>query len=168
MPLGDADAYYLAVKNDTTGQNVLPPTQVFGTSFMLETPLVNGNQYEWGVQAINSALHVTGPWTNSQSFTISTNAMLGVPTLISPQGTVTTALPRFQWTALSGASGYYLAVKDDSTGFDVIGPILVNSTFYMPSISLVSGDKYEWGVQAVDSTGQTGEWTNSQAFSILA
>jgi predicted phage tail protein len=85
------------------------------------------------------------------------NPFLATPTLIGPSG-VAPPLPTFSWNAVAGAVKYDLWVGDVSTQ-QVVANGAVSGTSWTPSTALANGNIYQWEVQAVDSSGNTGPWS---------
>ena len=164
-PAANAAGYYVAIKDDTTDTYPLLPTKVTNPYYIPTITFVPGQLYEWGVQGFNSSGQ-TGLWTNSAFFGVNIPSGVGASTLLAPLGTVTTTTPTFRWSAINGADGYFLAVKDDTTGSYPIAPTFVSGTSYTPNFDFLESHSYEWGVQAVGAMGRTGSWTISSFFNV--
>ena len=77
--VGGAAGYFLSVIDETTGNSVISPTRVNGTSITPNVPLANGHNFAWSVQAFDGSGN-PGAWTPSQGFMVSTStAPLGTP-----------------------------------------------------------------------------------------
>ena len=90
------------------------------------------------------------------------------PTPIAPSGTVTTITPTFQWSAVAGASGYYLTIVDNTTHVTVANKLVVNGTSYIPTTPLANNDAFQWQVQAFDATGALGPASSQLTFTVNA
>jgi hypothetical protein len=161
-----ADHYDLWVNDTSTGQSqVLRNQDVTGTSWTPATSLAQGQSYVWWLRAVGSGGSAS-PWSAGQSFSI---AALGIPTPLSPTGLITTAQPAFSWTAVAQADHYDIWVNNLTTGqSQVLRNQQVAGTSWTPPTGLVQGDRYEWWVRAVGSSGSAGGWSAGQSFSIAA
>ena len=90
-------------------------------------------------------------------------------TLIAPSGTITTALPIYEWNAVTTAGRYYLSVRGAGDG--VIATWYTRSAVcsgsvcrVTPSTALTNGD-YEWAIQTWNSSGY-GPWSSPLAFTV--
>ena len=90
------------------------------------------------------------------------------PTPSGPSGTITSTTPTFQWSTVSGATGYYLTLVDTTTQQTILSNLSVVATSYTPTTALTSGHNYQWQVQAFDNGGNLGPASNLQSFSIAA
>ncbi len=156
---------YLVAPVDTAAQGASFIPSATGTSYTPTTPLLNGHTYRWSVTAVFTinGVAVVGPQSATLEFTVS---VPGTPTLIGPSGTVNTHTPVFQWSAVSGAAGYSLTLKDTTSNKNVINQQPISGTSYTPSMPLVNGDSYQWYVQAYDTVGDLGLAPQPFAFTI--
>ena len=85
--------------------------------------------YVWAVNAIinSNGEQVNGPESQQLAFTVSAP---GTPMLTSPSGTITTPTPAFQWSAVPGATGYELTVRDTTANTTVLNALRVTGTSY--------------------------------------
>jgi len=90
------------------------------------------------------------------------------PTPIAPSGTVTTITPTFQWSAVAGASGYYLTIVDSTTHVTVANKLVVTGTSYIPTTPLANNDSFQWQVQAFDASGALGPASAQTTFTVNA
>jgi hypothetical protein len=98
-------------------------------------------------------------------------ALTGVsetPSLVAPSGTISSLTPSFQWSAIGGATGYYLTVVDTTSQTTVLNAISVAGTSYVPTTLLVNGHSFQWRVQAYDSAGPLGPASSSSSFTVAA
>ena len=84
-------------------------------------------------------------------------------TLVGPSGTITTLLPAFTWTAVTGVTNYEVLVTNQSTG--QMMSATVAGTTWTPSQPLMLGDHYLWSVGAI-GTGGTITWSTPLTFTI--
>jgi hypothetical protein len=145
---------YLLVFSDLPGSKTV---SVDGntTSYTPSQPLVNGATYQWQVLSFvtSGSTTVPGPGANAQSFTVD---VPGTPSLTAPKGTVATTTPTFQWSAVTGATGYELYLRDTTTSTSVIDALRVTGTSYTPGAPLANGHAYKWYVLAFDNSGNVG------------
>jgi hypothetical protein len=82
--------------------------------------------------------------------------VLAAPTLVTPADGATDQPPRpqFQWTAVTGADGYWLEV-DDNADFSsaVISETGLTGTTYTPTIDLAENTTYYWRVSSENLCG---------------
>jgi hypothetical protein len=132
--------------------------------------LVPAGIYYWRVRA---ASPLYSPWSAVWSFsTPSPPAAIGTPQLQAPsQGNVNAALePLFQWSAMTGATGYELVV---SRSQDFSNPVIsktgsqsVSSNSWASDVSLAYSTLYYWRVRAVTAAG-AGPWSVTGIFVTL-
>lgn len=132
-------------------------TNVTSTNHTPSAPL-GGGPHAWAVRAFDSAPTTNaGPWSVTDSFTISTGDTTppGQPNRVSPTNTEVTAntKPTFVWNQPpddSGISRYDIRLDNatNSTG---------TATNYTPGADLSFGD-HTWSVRAVDGAFNTGDW----------
>ena len=157
-------AYYQLTVLDQSEQNSVALTvpQVTGTTYTPTTPLINGHDYQWYVQAYVLYNGIPYPSQASAPLVFSI-APAGATTLLSPSigATLTTATPTFQWSAVAGAALYGMTVIDLTTGANVINDShLTTLTSYNLGVPLPTGHLYEWSVQVPGvSNSPTAEFT---------
>jgi subtilase family serine protease len=88
------------------------------------------------------------------------------PTPSGPSGAITSTTPTFQWSAVAGATGYYLTLLDTTTQQSIASNLSVSSTSYTPSTQLTAGHSYQWQVQAFDQDGTLGTASAPTTFSV--
>jgi hypothetical protein len=105
-------------------------------------------------------------------FTVTSSATPpGTTILLGPSGTVSTTLPTYQWSAVTGADEYYLWVRGPS-----MTPVVqqwLNAAALCsggvcsvtPSTALATGS-HRWWVQARNATG-TGPWSAHMDFTVV-
>jgi formylglycine-generating enzyme required for sulfatase activity len=134
------------------------------------TALVAGS-YQWWIQTKNT--EGEGPWSDGMSFTIGSAGPPGKATLISPNGTISSATPTYTWSAVQKSASYYLWVTD-STGTAKI------QTWYTaqqtgcssgtgncsiaPATTLAAGS-YQWWIQTRNTEGD-GPWSDGMSFTL--
>ena len=134
------------------GDSVVIPVSVTGESFTFPSAmLVPGATYFWWMVAFDSSGDVSAPSPLS-SFNVSIpGSGIGTPSAISPNGVVTTYTPTFQWSAVSGATGYVLTVIDQTSNTLLlsVNPTTNSYTLGNPfAAQLVNGHTYQWFVTA--------------------
>ncbi len=135
------------------GSDIIPPALVQGTSYTVEIPsdlLVEPTVLTWSVTAYDFN-HDHIPPSQPSSFLLSAQQgnLLPGPTGLSPQGTVTTASPTFQWTPNSDQTEYGWDLVDGTTGVEVTSQNVANPSFTYNQTSqpaLIDGHVYRWYV----------------------
>jgi hypothetical protein len=161
-PIAGATHYDIWVRNLTTGQDqVIRNSNVTGTSFTSPINLTDGHTYRWWVRA-----NVNGVWQGWSSPRDITIAADRIPSLLNPQGVITTSKPTFAWTAVSGATRYDVWVRNVSTGQDqVIRNMNVQGTSLSSPIVLDDGQTYHWWVRA-NVGGVWRAWSPAKSFTV--
>ncbi len=119
--------------------------------------LPNGN-YQFKVMARNSSGYTA--YSSWMSFSVFSYLPIA-PTLLSPSGTVSINPPEFQWSAVSGATMYRLAVYSYNTGSYVILTYVYPSACsgslcaYTPPSALASGN-YKFKMLTYNAYGISG------------
>jgi hypothetical protein len=80
---------------------------------------------------------------------------LGQPVPLTPHAVAFTNLPTLSWTAVNGATHYFLVVTDITTG-QVVFMGAVPSNSWTPPMPLSVLNIYTWFVQARDDHGNFG------------
>ena len=98
----------------------------------------------------------SSPVASSTTFAVLTS--LAAPTLSWPVNNssspiTVTLTPTVSWSAVFGASGYYIDLVDQTTNQVILTSAPVNGTSYTPSTPLAVGDTYQWRVMAYSSGG---------------
>jgi hypothetical protein len=89
---------------------------------------------------------------------------LATPVPLAPSGIIFTATPTFTWTAVAGATQYFLWIEDVNTGGVIVVPGETNTSFTFP---LTAGDTYVWSVQAQDNIGDASAVSPIMEFTIV-
>jgi hypothetical protein len=95
----------------------------------------------------------------------------GVPSPISPTGTVTTQQPTYQWNEVSGATSYYLLVQNTQGAVvsEIVTPAAAGCSTgtctYTPSAALTDGRTYNWFVNATNAGG-TSPWSAAATITV--
>ena len=159
----NAISYRVVLTDNTTGGSVTLSTG--STTSLLSTSatgLISGHSYTFSVWSQFPNLANSGGGTNlesspvasSSTFTVLTS--LAAPTLSWPVNTspiTVTLTPTCSWSAVAGATGYYLDLVDTTSGQTVLSSAPVSGTSYTPSSPLTAGDTYKWRVMAYNSGG---------------
>jgi subtilase family serine protease len=174
-PVDTAISYRITLTDNTTGAAVSlqsgfskdPVTGYLSTS--ASVPLVSGHSYTFSVwsQLPNlsnpggGANLLSSPVSASATFTVLTS--LAVPTLVWPVNSdpiTVTPTPTCSWSAVFGATGYYVDVWDLTTNQEVIHNASVSVTSYTPGSPLTIGDTYGWRVMAYNASGLQSAWSD--------
>ena len=138
----------------------LAPTQV-GQSTMV----VYKNVFNLGT----APLAGSQPIVNQTGFVqiLGGNQFLNFLNLQNPTSTTTSLSPAFTWTAIPGATHYYVWISDLSTGQS---PVLQNTNVQTNSwtipTTLTAGHNYMWWLEALDTNGPVTNWSYGQGFSV--
>jgi hypothetical protein len=128
-------------------------------------PMLGGNAV-WWVQAWNSAAGYS-PWSAPRRFAL---ARLGTPQPLTPGGTIGSGAIEFGWTAVSGATDYYIWVNDSSgrprvkqwlRASDACTVSGICTRTLTPQLSAGTGS---WWVQAWSPTLGYGLWSTPLTF----
>ncbi len=89
----------------------------------------------------------------------------GAPTLIAPAdgSTPSTTQPFFQWSAVTGATGYTIEIASDAAFTTIVDSASVAAPSYTPVVALNIGTDYWWRVRATNTCG-TGPDSTSFTF----
>jgi hypothetical protein len=130
---------------------------VTSSSYTPTLPLIDGRIYEWQVCALfdQAGVEAPGPTSDPIPFTVSVPAPPALDAL-GDSGTLTTATPTLEWSAVSGASGYDVYLEDTTTDTQVLDGLPVIATSYVVAAPLNNGDSYQWYVTAYDNFGDIG------------
>jgi hypothetical protein len=135
------------------------PIRVSGTSYTPTSTLNNGfnSAYQWWVTAYDNAGNVS-PLSQALDFGMAVpNQWVPATTPAGPTGTVNTLNPTFQWSAVSGAEGYYLSVIDESLHTVAFNRFVSGATSYtlgsQGGTSLLNGHTYRWYIAALTING---------------
>jgi hypothetical protein len=145
-------SYKLWLTDHSTGQ-ILVITNLTGTSWTPTRPLLLGDKYTWWIGAVSGQ---TVTWNNGLDFTIT-------PIAAGPAGTISSNVPVFTWTGVTGAASYKVWLTDQTAGQTVVVSNL-SGTSWTPAQVLTLGDNYTWWVAAVQ--GQTVAWSSAVNFRI--
>jgi len=173
-----ATGYGLYIHDVTTNVLVYPnssgttSTPLTGTSFNLPSGyMVNGHAYRWSATSFN------GSAESAQSTSIlyfQTSAAAPTPptpsspgNLSSPGPTLTTLTPQFTWSAVPGATGYGLYIRDVTTNVLVYpnssgttSTPLTGTSFNLPSGYLVDGHAYRWSATSFNGSAESAQSTS--------
>ena len=167
-----ATDYWLDVRdssNDAKYQGLLTASlycSVAQCQFAPGVTLVAGN-YHWAVQAKNAA---GGTFSPDMTFSVQAPP---APTLIAPSGAISTATPTFSWNTSSGATDYWLDVRDSSNAAKYQGLLaaslycsVAQCQFFPGGVTFLAGS-YHWSVQAKNAAGG-GAFSPDMNFSVQA
>ena len=158
-----ATFYDLTLVDETQGSLVLSNVQVTGNTYTPSITLVSGHAYQWYLQAYSVQGNETVPVAFSNPATFYGGQSQGT-TLLAPaaNGTdSTTNTPTFQWSAVTGASGYEFSLFDVTANQSLIADLTTSSLAYTPAAPLTNNDTYEWSVSIA---GQPGSATATSFF----
>jgi len=90
--------------------------------------------------------------------------VLAAPVALAPSNTIFTTTPTFSWTAVPGATNYFVTIIDLTTPLVVHGDVA--GTSLTLGFGLTPGDTYVWYVQALDNQGDASDFSNSLEFAV--
>ncbi len=138
--------YDLWVDNITTGQSqVIRNTNLTTTSFTPAADLPMGVYRAW-VRGM-TADGITGYFSMPIDFVV-----VPTPTVIGPLNSTFSRQPAFSWSAVTGAVGYELVLRNANNGQVVHSVTISSGTSWTPPADLPVGT-YRWQVVAVSSDG---------------
>lgn len=125
---------------------------------------VDNGVHQWWVQAW-STLSGYSPWSDALIFSLP----LITPAPLNPVGMITASHPEFQWSAVPGASWYYLWLSDEN------GKVLdqwfssaacgVDNVCRVAPVTLPAGN-YRWWAQAWSEFGGYSAWSGQTDFTV--
>jgi uncharacterized repeat protein (TIGR01451 family) len=148
--------YKLWLQDQVTGQ-ITTYTNLTATSFTPATALTLGHSYTWYAGAVTAPESTV--WSAAQSFTIA-------PVATSPGGAISSQLPTFAWSGVTGVTSYWLWVSDQSTGAVVVSQQNLTGTSYAPATALTPGHSFVWWIGAAN--GNTTVWSAGKNFIVAA
>ncbi len=150
--LTGAAKYDLWINNVSTGQSqVIRQRTLTSTSFTPSSDLPLGQYRAW-VAGIDAAGQMAS-WTTAVNFTVAK-----APSPTSPLTGTFSRRPAFAWTAIPGATGYDVYVRNLKTGNTDFYPKGVTTTSWTPPTSMTDGP-YRWWVQAVGPANVRSLWS---------
>jgi hypothetical protein len=136
-----------------------------GTANGLMTWRLNSNEAYTDVGPITKGILQDQGWSINE-------ALPGAPTLLSPSGATSEALPDFVWSEVSGATEYNVYVRATNSGSPIIDTLYAASsvcsggTCTLPTpVSLAPGTTYQWWVRGSNTSGY-GDWSTAMTFTI--
>jgi hypothetical protein len=151
MAVSGAEGYYLSVVDETEHTVAFSKYVTGATSYTLGSSggpvLQNAHTYRWYIAALT--INGLGP----ASLLTFTTAFPSTPAPLSPGGLQSTTTPTLQWSASTGATGYYLTLTDQTTGRTLLDSLSLTATSYTVSVPLSASDMYQWQARAYDGTG---------------
>jgi hypothetical protein len=149
-PAEGAVAYDLTVIDTSTGATAINYLTINGTSYTPTTPLLNGHNYQWTVQAMDATGNLV--LSSQQTFQFSVNT-LPPPTALSPSGIeLSSAEPTLEWSAVSGVAAYTAYILDTTTNTFIESLGAGGTSVTLPT-PLSFGESYEWFVASNDPQG---------------
>lgn len=154
-----ADHYDLWIDNLSTGQKqVVREQNLTGTSWTSSTDLPFG-KYQVYIRAVD-ATEIAALWTRGPAFNIAV-----APTPIDPASSTINQQPQFTWTAVPGAPGYDIVVRNSQTKKITNVVRNISGTSWTPSAELSIGT-YQWSIAAFGAANLRGNWSEQTQFSV--
>lgn len=167
-----ANFYHLLVQNTagvvvSTSYSASAAGCGVGTGVCSVTPAVvlsDGATYNFRVTATNDV--GTSAWSPLRLFRVNLSVAPAVPTIVTPEGTITTATPTYTWTASAGATSYWLLVQNTAgvainTSYTAIAAGCGAGTgtcSVTPAAALLNGAMYTLFVNATNGVA-TSAWS---------
>ena len=197
-PVPDATSYWLLVSDQEdigSGRWLINEGSLTGTSFASSCTFACGQTYYWKVKYRIGDVPCT--WSRIVSFTVNCSGptdpvppeitpppsrtpivtfkptpvpVLNAdpPELLSPLGNISSQRPHFRWSAVQGATSYWLLVSDQAdvgSGRWLINEGTVYGTSFASNYTFVNGRTYYWKVKyRVNDT--PGTWSAIKSFTV--
>lgn len=166
---GARDYTVIVSANKDLSEPVVHKSGITGTSYTLETELIDGKRYYWSVIAANEYGNTQVSNNSVYSFVVGNN---NAPSQFGPympsEGFVNESVtPRFMWSKSYSATSYRLVVSKNS---DLSDPVINQSNitslmntpqfgqqtagYYQPTVPLEYDTKYYWMVYASNENGE--------------
>ena len=162
----NGDQYYVTIAEDANFSTIIYEGLQAGNSFVFVSDLADGD-YFWRIIGINVD-ETQEIWSANWKFNIdATGPDWPVKTFPAENATMT-GNPSFKWMASPSAKTYRFAYNmngNPSSGFDFISP-KITKTEYKPTVTLPNG-VFFWFVQAFDSLGNEGLWSNGTRVTVI-
>jgi len=156
-----------------TGNNFVSSSKVLWNGNEVETTFIQPNQLRARVplhlwnSSEEAVVKVQSPAPGGGMSEPLTFTRVGVPQLISPQGTHTERRPVFQWKKVKGATVYFLQVYASSTFSPIAQEVICETSncSFQPTFQLMHRS-YQFRVKALSDTGWS-EWSTWKVFTIV-
>ncbi len=126
-------------------------------SWWADKNLQSGNA-KWWIRTWNSAGY--GPWSSAMDFMVSGVSLPATVTLVSPNSDVSTTTPELTWNSASGATWYYVWVRDSGT-MNFSGEPRVKQWLSASQAGCSGGGTCSWTVNKDLMEGSTRFWVQS-------
>lgn len=146
---------------------IIHQAQLTKTNFRPTTALTPGT-YSWRYRPHSSTTALA--WSVLQQFTISEKTGSAIVTDPVPldASTGTASLPTIAWSAVTGATSYYLWVDDLTNNVSrVIYQLDLTTTSFTPSTALAAGNYRAW-VRPIGAGGALSGWSTPLDFTVSA
>jgi len=150
-------------------------TSTFTSSCFLGVCRDNEYEMQDGIYQVQVSAYVNNSWSDYSSPVtfIVYASKIGVPTPISPSGTIKSINPTYTWNVVSGASEYILKFIDGTdTGYTIYYNTVETSACGSSTCSstidheLTDGKSYKWAVQAEEGSSW-GYFSDLMSFKVL-
>ena len=159
----NATGYHVQVSTSSTFTTIFSQDSTLTSASKTISNLAGGVTYYWRVRAKNSGGVST--WTTPWNFTTIVTAIPSAPSLVTPlNGSTNQSItPTLVWSAVSGATTYYVQVSSNPA---FTGIISQDSTLTVDSMklgALSASTPYYWHVRAKNAAGVSA-WTSMWTF----
>ncbi|MBV6394770.1 MAG: hypothetical protein HFACDABA_00338 [Anaerolineales bacterium] len=162
VPAGTTFSYYQVQVDDSADFSSPFVDANNGPSTMMVGPLSMNVKYYWRVRAWNTAGD-SSAWSATRNF----REALPAPTLIAPVSgiTVLNLKPTFDWSNVTGATGYTIQVSLSNTfnSFAINATLKTATSQYTYTLNLQAGKTYFWRVRANGANGPS-LWSTVESF----
>lgn len=160
-PVPGAAAYYLDISVSPSFNDAKPFRVTTLKTHHTPTEQFANNQYYWRVIPIDARDHAGEP-SDIRTFTFGWNQ---IPTLLEPADDLDARfIPRFTWSAVSGASSYVIEISSQENFSDLLVNVTTRNTSYTPEKSLANNKDYFWRVRAISPRKVNGPTSEVRSF----
>ncbi len=158
-PFPGADHYDLWIDNVSTGQTQVVRNQNLSTASWTSPTDLPFGRYQVYIRAVDQT-GVATHWTRGPAFNIAV-----APTPTAPLNSTFERQPQFTWTAVPGAQGYEVFVRNTQTQATTYAIHNISQTSWTPPAPLPVAP-YQWWVSAIGVTNLRGVWSEGIRFSV--
>jgi hypothetical protein len=150
--------FWVGEGRNATGEGIITAFIDYTDLRILPGMLKPGTTYTWAIRAGND--NGWGPWSPDRMFTTSSSIVQPMaPVVLEPiEGVVVKAAePVLLWSAVTGASQYYVRITLPNNDI-VFETSTANTSVVVPEGTLTSGTAYLWTVRVENSSGISSLW----------
>ncbi len=163
----DSDHYEYCITTNKKGCTASGTwTSIAGTSVSLSAgTLLSNKTYYWQVRAVNDIGNTLAD--NGTLWSFKTLPLPSKPVLTAPANNFQTndQTPDFSWNTTANAVSYSMAIALDKNYNSVVDIYSGTSAAYTSAATLPEGIYY-WHVKAINSNGESGQWSVTRSFTV--